>query len=93
LEGVMIRHKSLGFALLLALGVFVAESGSAQQPQQAPKASKPAKPPSKEPVPVPELVLEPRAIDLLKAASSRLAAARTMTFTAVISYESPSRLG
>jgi len=38
-------------------------------------------------------VLEPKAIDLLKAASSRLAAARTMTFTAVISYESPSRLG
>jgi hypothetical protein len=38
-------------------------------------------------------VLEPRAIDLLKAASSRLAAARTMSFTAVASYESPSRLG
>ena len=92
----MIRHKSLGFALLLALGVFVAESGSAQQPQPAPKASKPAKPaksPSKEAGPAAELVLEPRAIDLLKAASARLAAARTLSFMAVTSYESPSRPG
>jgi hypothetical protein len=40
-----------------------------------------------------EPALEPRAIDLLKASSSRLAAARSMTFTAVVSYESPSRLG
>ena len=37
--------------------------------------------------------LEPKAIEILKAASSRLAAARTMSFTAVVSYESPSRLG
>jgi hypothetical protein len=37
--------------------------------------------------------LEPQAIDLLKAASNRLAAARSMRFTAVISYESPSLLG
>ena len=38
-------------------------------------------------------MLEPKAIDLLKAASSRLAAARSMRFTAVISYENPSLLG
>ncbi|MGT2494883.1 DUF2092 domain-containing protein [Cupriavidus basilensis] len=37
--------------------------------------------------------IEPRAVDLLKGASARLAAARTMAFTAVVSYESPSRLG
>ncbi len=37
--------------------------------------------------------LEPKAIELLKAASARLAAARTMTFTAVVSYESPSVFG
>lgn len=36
---------------------------------------------------------EPKALEILKAASSRLAAARTMRFTAVVSYESPSRLG
>jgi len=34
-----------------------------------------------------------QAIDLLKAASSRLAAAKSMKFTAVISYEAPSRFG
>jgi hypothetical protein len=37
--------------------------------------------------------LEPRAIDILKAASGRLAAAKSMSFTAVVSYEGPSRLG
>jgi hypothetical protein len=38
-------------------------------------------------------VLEPKALELLKAASSRLAAARSMKFTAVVSYEAPSRFG
>ena len=40
-----------------------------------------------------ELVLEPKALDVLKAASARLAAAKAMTFTAVASYESPSLYG
>lgn len=43
------------------------------------------------PAAVPQL--EPKAIELLKATSARLAAARTMTFTAVVSYEAPSRPG
>ncbi|HVP67397.1 MAG TPA: DUF2092 domain-containing protein [Anaeromyxobacteraceae bacterium] len=38
-------------------------------------------------------VLEPKAVEILKASSARLAAARTMTFTAVTGEESPSRLG
>ena len=37
--------------------------------------------------------LEPKAVEILKAASARLAAAKSMAFTAVVSYESPSRLG
>src|SRR5438128_931218 len=37
--------------------------------------------------------LEPKALDLLKAASNRLSAARSMTFTAEVTYESPSRSG
>ena len=37
--------------------------------------------------------LEPKAIEILKAASARLAAAHSMTFTADVSYESPSRQG
>lgn len=46
----------------------------------APEASAPA-------------ALEPKAIELLKASSAKLAAARSMSFSAVIAYESPSRLG
>jgi len=38
-------------------------------------------------------VLESQAIDLLKAAGSRLAAARSMSFLAVVSYENPSLSG
>ena len=37
--------------------------------------------------------LEPKAIEILKASSSRLAAARTLSFTAVAGYESPSLPG
>ena len=87
----MMRGQSLG-ALLLALGVLLAAPGKAQ-PQPAPRASKPAKPSSKAAAHPVEPALEPKAIDLLKASSSRLAAAHSMTFTTVISYESPSRLG
>ena len=89
----MLRDKSLKYALLLALGVFLATSGHAQQPQPAPQAAKPAKASKKAAAPDVEPVLEPKALELLKAASDRLAAARAMRFTAVISYESPSRLG
>jgi hypothetical protein len=41
----------------------------------------------------PPAVLEPKAMELLKAASDRLAQARAMSFTATVSYESPSALG
>jgi hypothetical protein len=56
--------------------------------QAQPKSTKDAKPtaPGK-------MVLEPKAMDLLKATCARLAAARSMTFTAVASYEYPSQLG
>ncbi len=37
--------------------------------------------------------LEPKAIEILKAASNRLAAAHSMTFTADVTYESPTRQG
>jgi hypothetical protein len=95
--GLMIRRKSHGWMLLLALGVLLAAAGAnAQQPQQAkkpPKPAKAAKTPSPSPVPPVDFSLEPKAIELLKAACSRLAAAKSMAFTAVVSYESPSRLG
>jgi hypothetical protein len=91
----MIKDKLMGRVLVLALafGVFLAASGNAEQTKQVPKASKPHKSRSKETPPVVQMTLEPKAIEILKAACSRLAAARTMSFTAVVSYESPSRLG
>jgi len=75
-------------AVLVALGMGLAASAAAQQP--APSAA--ASPASAAP-PAVDLPREPKALDILKASSSRLAAARTMSFTAVASYESPSRLG
>jgi hypothetical protein len=41
----------------------------------------------------PQKNLEPKAIAILKAMSDRLAKARTLQFTAVTTYENPSRLG
>lgn len=38
-------------------------------------------------------VVEPRAMELLKAMSTRLAAAKSMSFTATVGYEYPSKLG
>ncbi|KMM17272.1 DUF2092 domain-containing protein [Synechococcus sp. GFB01] len=61
--------------------------------QAAKPAARPAQAQPREQPPPVRLGLEPRAIDLLKAASARLAAARSMSFTAVSTYESPSRLG
>jgi len=75
----------------VVLGIFLALSCNAQQTQHAPKTA--AKPVSKAATPAFQPGLEPRAIDILKAASARLAAAKSMSFTAVVSYESPSRLG
>jgi len=92
----MIRTKFLSSALLLAVGVlFAAGSAGQQTPPAKPvhKAAKAAKPVKKAAAPTAQMGLEPRAIDILKAASARLAAAKSMAFTAVVSYESPSRLG
>jgi hypothetical protein len=40
-----------------------------------------------------KLELEPRAMDLLKVMSAKLAAAKSMSFTATVGYEYPSKLG
>lgn len=80
----MSEGKVVARALLFAVGLFFAVDVDAQQsPQPAPAApSAPATP-----------VLESKAIEILKASSARLAATRTLSFTAVVSYESPSRVG
>src|SRR5438552_18739516 len=85
----MIRNKYFWWGLLLAVGVLLA-TGNAQS-----KPKKKATPVAAEASPAPEATpaLEPKAIEILKAASSRLAAARTLKFTAVDFYESSSRHG
>ena len=73
---------------LLALGLLVGTAAHAQQQQSAaPQAAPPAAPANA------PAVLEPEALAVLKAAGDRLAAAHAMSFTAVATYESPSRLG
>ena len=91
----MIRAMCTGrvLALALALVVFLTVTANAQQAQQIPKLSKPAQSSGKDNPPPVQMTLEPKAIEVLKAACSRLAAARTMRFTAVVSYESPCLLG
>ena len=62
--------------------------------QNASAATKPAKAAKKQAIaPDAGLVLEQRAMDMLKASSARLAAAKSLSFTATVSYEYPSRLG
>jgi hypothetical protein len=77
---------------LLASAATLAQTPPAEVKQSTPpaKASAPAK---KAAAPGFKLVLEPRAMDLLKATSARLAAARSMSFTATVGYEYPSKLG
>lgn len=93
-------------AMAAALGIGLTSIAAAQgaappvAPAQ-PKAAAPAKPavpakprPARKPADAGfKLILEPRAMELLKATSDRLAAARTLQFTAVAGYEYPSKLG
>jgi hypothetical protein len=91
---VMFRSSILVLALLLALSVFMTVAANAQQPQSAStQASKHVKAPSKNAAPAAEVSLEPKALAILKAACDRLAAAHSMQFTALVTYENPSRLG
>jgi hypothetical protein len=80
-----IHLSALGLALALAISA-LAEDGQAK----APNGKKPPVPPV-----VGEITtgLEPKAVEILKATSAQLAAAKTMSFTAVISYENPSTFG
>ena len=78
-----LRRRLLAGLGLLALGLLV---GAEADAQEQPTVSQPA-------VAADAPVLEPKALDMLKAAGSKLAAAHSLRFTAVATYESPSRLG
>ncbi len=94
----MRNRKSRPLAGVLRVSAVCAVAALAAAPvahAQDAKTVPPAKPPAaktQKAAPV-KMVLEPRAMDLLKAASQRLAAAKSMSFTAVASYEYPSQLG
>ena len=79
------------WVLVLASAVLVATPSA----QSKPAAKKKAKTTAAETSPAPEATpsLEPKALEILKAASSKLGAARTLKFTAVHFYENPSRHG
>jgi hypothetical protein len=79
------------WALLFASAVLVATASA----QSKPAAKKKAKTAAVETSPAPEATpsLDPWALEILKAASSKLGAARTLKFNAVHFYESPSRQG
>ena len=90
----MRRPSLVGRALLPALLLLLGAAGAgAADPQPAPKASKPAKAAKKATQPAYKFEIEPRAMDLLKATSAKLAAAKSLSFTAVVGYEFPSNAG
>ena len=78
---------------LVALGVLLAHDGPAAESQPPSQAPKPKGAPGAAAAAKVGPQLEPKAIDLLQAMSQRLAAAHALTFTAITTYEGPSRLG
>jgi hypothetical protein len=84
----MICKKLLWCFTVLALSLLTLSNGNAQTSHKAPHRTKAAAMVSSY-----QGGLEPRAVDVLKGMGARLTAARSMAFTAVVSYESPSRLG
>ena len=85
------QYKSRRKALLsLAMMFLIAGTGFAQTGAPPPK-KKAA--PSTKPAPPPKLQLEPKALEILKATSDKLAAARTLSFTAVELFEHLTRQG
>jgi len=97
----MISNKPTAWPSLLALGLALTVGGPADGQSAPPAATAPPKKTASKragPKTTPEEPpfqqgLEPKAIDILKASSARLAAAHSMSFTAVVTYESPSRHG
>lgn len=87
----MVWAGTLRAALLLALGMLsMTWSADAQERRQRPATDRATLATD---AANPGPMLEPKAIDLLKAMSARLVAAKAMSFTATITYESPSRIG
>ena len=89
----MFRHRLTWRMLTFGAGLLFVTSAGAQAPPRAAGQAKPPAAANIQPTPAKKMVLEARAMELLKATSARLAAAKSMAFTAVVSYEYPSQLG
>src|SRR5580704_5428444 len=87
----MIRLNKLCQLALIAFSVFFVSPGVAAAQDTPPLAK--TKAVSHKTAPAPPLELEPKAIEILKATSSKLAGAHTLSFTAVETFESLSRQG
>lgn len=86
------RPAVLARALCVAFGLAALGVSAAEQAAPAAKPAKAVRPaPAVKPAMKP--IVEDRAMALLKATSERLAAAKSMAFTATASYEYPSKLG
>ena len=88
-----IRRKSFGKTLLMSVLALRMMLGAANAQAAAPPAKTITSQTTDNPATAPKPELEPKAIELLKATSARLAAAHTLSFTAVETYESMSRQG
>jgi len=86
-----LRH--IAIASVLALGVGTALPVLAQAASAPASAANAAKPAKRAAPQAAKFVIEQRAMDLLKATSARLAAAKSMSFTALVTEEYPSRYG
>src|SRR5208337_1085433 len=82
------QHKSCRKALLsLAMLLLIASVALGQS--AAPQAKKKPSASSKPAPAAPKLQLDPKALEILKASSDRLASAHTLSFTAVELFEHP----
>ena len=88
-----VRPKGFARAFLLSLLILLLGTGAATAQTPAAPAKKKTTQTKKAPTTSPKPELEPKAIELLKATSERLAAAHTLSFTAVEIFEHPSRHG
>lgn len=87
------RCAGIGAAVLLLASQVPAAAQDAAQSAQKQAAPTAAKAPRTKPSAPAKLELEPKAVEILKAAGARLAAAKTLKFTAVETFESLSRQG
>jgi hypothetical protein len=82
-EGVCMTRPTKGYlAAMVIMNLLALTPVCAQQPHPPPEPPSPEHP-----------AVEPSALEMLKAMSARLAGAKSMSFTAVTTYEAPARNG